>query len=90
MKLPRAAEDLAACFKAEGDAAISACTAAITSGKRQDTDLATAHIIRGNAYFSKGDYNGATRDYDAATRLDPKNAIGFYNREIFTASGPIR
>src|SRR5262249_34689132 len=46
-----AAEDLAVCFKAEGDAAVSACTAAITSGKHQATDLAIAHIIRGNAYI---------------------------------------
>jgi tetratricopeptide (TPR) repeat protein len=75
-----AAEDLAVCFNAEGDAAVSACTAAITSGKRQATDLAIAHIIRGNAYVNKGDYNAAARDYDEAIRLNPKNAAAFYNR----------
>jgi len=74
------AEDLEACFKAQGEAAISACTAAIKSGKHQGADLALAHIIRGNAFFSKGDYNGATRDYDEAIRLNPKNAVAFYNR----------
>ena len=74
------AEDLAACFKAEGDAAISACTAAIDSGKHEGTDLATAYIIRGNAYFHKGDHRGATQDYDEAIRHNPKNAVAFYNR----------
>src|SRR5262249_45607091 len=37
------AEDLAACYKAQGDAAISACTAAITSTKHQGPELATDH-----------------------------------------------
>src|SRR5262245_33067800 len=50
------AEDLEACYKAQGEAAISVCTAAITSKKHQGAGLATAHIVRGNAYF-KGDYN---------------------------------
>ena len=75
-----AAEDLVVCFKAEGDAAVSACTAAITSGKHQATDLAIAHIIRGNAYINKGDYNAAAQDYDEAIRLNPKNAAALYNR----------
>jgi len=74
------AEDLEACYKAQGEAAISACTAAITSKKHQGAELATAHIVRGNAYFSKGDYNGAARDYDEAVRLNPKNSVAFYNR----------
>lgn len=74
------AEDLEACFKQQGDAAISACTAAITSKKHQGAELATAHIVRGNAYFSKGDYNGAARDYDEAIQLNPKNSVAFYNR----------
>ena len=83
-----AADDLAACFKAEGEAAISACTAAISSGKQQDADLAIAHIVRGNAYFIKGDYSGAERDYDDATRLNPKNAVAFYNRgNVFNSVG---
>jgi tetratricopeptide (TPR) repeat protein len=81
------AEDLAACFKAD-DSAVSACTAAITSGNHQTTDLAIAYIIRGNAYFNKGDYNAATRDYDQAIGLDPKNAAAFYNRgNVFNRLG---
>src|SRR5262249_6175665 len=74
------AEDLEACYKAQRDAAISACTAAITSKKHQGAELATAHVVRGNAYFSKGDYDAAIRDYDEAIRLNPKNAVAFYNR----------
>jgi tetratricopeptide (TPR) repeat protein len=75
-----AQEDLTACFKEVGDAAIAACTAAITSGKYQSADLATAHIIRGNSYFSKGDQDAAARDYEEAIRHNPKNAVAFYNR----------
>src|SRR5262245_56051084 len=47
------AEDLAACFKAQGEAAISACTTAITSKKHQGAELATAHIVRGNAFTAR-------------------------------------
>ena len=74
------AEDLEACYKAQGEAAISVCTAAITSKKHQGAELATAHIVRGNAYFSNGDYNSAARDYDEAIQLNPKNSVAFYNR----------
>jgi tetratricopeptide (TPR) repeat protein len=82
------AEGLAACLKAEGQAAIAACTAAITTGKDQGADLAIAHIIRGNAYFNTGDYNRATRDYDEAIRLSPTNAVAFYNRaNVFNSVG---
>src|SRR5262245_38935754 len=47
------AEDLEACFKAQGEAAIAACTAAITSKKHQGAELATAHIVRGNAFTAR-------------------------------------
>src|SRR5262249_55202746 len=81
------AEDLEACFKAQGEAAIAACTAAITSKKHQGAELATAHIVRGNAYYSKGDYDGATRDYDEAVQLNPKNSVAFYDQPPLSGPG---
>jgi hypothetical protein len=57
-------EDLATkCFNEENpDAAVSSCEAAITSGKFAATDLAKAHVSRGNAYFSKGNYDEAIKE----------------------------
>src|SRR5262245_56004758 len=34
----------------------------------------------GQRIYSKGDYDGATRDYDEAVQLNPKNSVAFYNR----------
>ena len=48
-----AMDDLATCFQAEGDSAISACTSIIASGERSHAEIAQAHVLRGNAISSK-------------------------------------
>ena len=51
---------------------LSACTAAIESGKWRGK---AAYNNRGNAYFAKKDYDHAIADYTEAIRLDPKYAL---------------
>jgi tetratricopeptide (TPR) repeat protein len=41
---------------------------------------AKAHVTRGNQFFVRGQFERAIRDYDAAIKLDPKNAKAFYGR----------
>jgi tetratricopeptide (TPR) repeat protein len=42
--------------------------------------IATAHSLRGGAFYYKGDLPGALSDYDSAIRLDPAFARAFNNR----------
>jgi hypothetical protein len=51
-----AAGQLATCFQEDGDTTISACTAFLASGEGSGGAKSQAHILRGNAYFKKGDY----------------------------------
>jgi lipoprotein NlpI len=76
---PAVADDAAACEKAKGDDAISACTRVINSGV-SGAPIAKAYNGRGNAYQAKGDNDRAIQDYDQAIALDSKNAIVFYDR----------
>jgi len=41
---------------------------------------AKALVTRGNQFFVRGQFERAIRDYDAAIKLDPKNAKAFYGR----------
>lgn len=67
-------------------AAVSGCT----KGNWQEDDKAasldpkekTDYFYRGNAKFTKQDYDGAISDYDEAIRLDPKMVGAYYNRGI--------
>ena len=70
------------CAKAEGEEAIAACTALITSGRYQGRNLAILYINRGSILHSKGNYDRALEDYSQAIELDPKYALAFVNRGI--------
>jgi tetratricopeptide (TPR) repeat protein len=79
-----APEDVAAGMKAHqgGDMeeAIKLFTQAIDSGDLSPSQLASTYINRGLSFFKKRDYEWAIADYDAAIRLDPKNAAAYNNR----------
>ena len=74
------AAELKACSTAEGDLAIAACTDAIVSGQLPTLDLAAAHGFRGRASAKKGDHERAIADYGEAIRLNPNDAVVFWNR----------
>jgi lipoprotein NlpI len=81
--LPTVADDIVSCKKASGDEAIRSCSHVITSGSVSPDDLVDAYIKRGNAYVDdKQDYDRAIADYSEAIKLDPKNAVAFYDRGL--------
>jgi tetratricopeptide (TPR) repeat protein len=62
--------------KDDQDAAFTAFDLAINLNAKD----AFAHVIRGHAYFEKGDYDSAIADYDKAISSDPKLAAAYNNR----------
>src|SRR6516162_8875976 len=67
------------------EATISACTAAIESGRMPPQNIALAYNNRGIAHADKGDLDRAITDYSAAIRLDPGLAIAYNNRGLVHA-----
>jgi tetratricopeptide (TPR) repeat protein len=45
-------------------------------------DDAIFYYNRGNAWFDKGEYDQAIKDFDEAIEFDPTNACAYYNRGI--------
>jgi tetratricopeptide (TPR) repeat protein len=76
------ADDLSICLDAKTapEAAINACDRLISSRRTGGKNRARAYDYRGTAYYRKGDYDRAIRDYNEAIRLDPKNAALYNNR----------
>jgi lipoprotein NlpI len=73
--------DVAACAQvSDHDAAIAGCTRVIEDDKQKPKSRAAAYYNRGNAHAAKGDHAAAIADYDAAIKLEPKNARAFNNR----------
>src|SRR5215470_2648813 len=83
--LAQQSDDRSRCFAREGvspEQKLVSCTAEIESGGQFPQRLVSALVNRGNAYLTIRNYNGAIDDYNEAIRLDPKNALGFYNRGL--------
>jgi tetratricopeptide (TPR) repeat protein len=74
------ADDSELCVRGSGDAAISACTRAIDSGRFDRHNLAIIYSNRGLQWEGKSEYNKAMQDHNEALRLDPKYAAGFMHR----------
>jgi lipoprotein NlpI len=73
--------DVAACAQVKDhDAAIAGCTRVIEDGKQKPKSRAAAYYNRGNAHAANGDQAAAIADYDAAIKLEPRNARAFNNR----------
>jgi tetratricopeptide (TPR) repeat protein len=73
------ADNADTCKQGAGDERIAACTRVIAAGRG---NLAWAYNNRGVGYRAKGDNDHAIADYDAAIRLDPKDAVAYSNRGI--------
>ncbi|MBI3699159.1 MAG: tetratricopeptide repeat protein [Afipia sp.] len=64
------------CVNSSGDAAIAACSQAISREQKN----AAAYFARGNAWYRKKEYTKAISDYDQAIAISPIDASSFYNR----------
>jgi tetratricopeptide (TPR) repeat protein len=73
-------ENWTRCKDANSDLAIGGCTAVIRSGQETTANLAVAFYGRGTAYYEKGRYGRAIREYDEAIRLNPDFAEAFNSR----------
>src|SRR6202790_2048882 len=62
------------------DLRIGACTTLIQSGKESTRDLTADLIARAQAYLAKKQYDSALADVDQVIRIDPKDALAFYDR----------
>jgi len=74
------ADDFATCRDASGDAAIAACTRAISSGRLNVHDLAVTYYNRSGEYGRKGDIDRAIADSTEAIRLAPHYPAALTNR----------
>ena len=75
-----AADDAQVCRQEAGDAALSACSRAIASGRYQGRGLAELLDYRGFEYRQKRNYDRAMADYDEAVRVAPQYAHAFSAR----------
>lgn len=65
---------------ADADQVIASCTAVISRGLVEKTDLATAYKNRGNAYDDMGLYARALEDFRQAIETNPQDAEAFNSR----------
>jgi tetratricopeptide (TPR) repeat protein len=77
---PASANDYESCVKQSGDAAITACSAAISSGQFTGNRLADLYNARGVEWRLKDNYERAIADYDEALRLAPGYVSALSNR----------
>src|SRR5258706_429206 len=90
MMLPAAtraqqSDDRSRCFAREGaspEDKLQSCTAVIQSGGQTPQGLVAAFNSRGNVHLNNRNYDRAIDDYNETIRIDPKYAIGFYNRGL--------
>src|SRR5215831_14517967 len=80
----RGGSDWRDCNGRDVDARISACTRIIdqTGGRSNSTMRAGAFNNRGIAYFSKGEFDRAIRDFDEAIAAKPNNPVLYHNRGL--------
>ncbi len=74
------ANDTDICFKQSGDAAIAACSAAISSGEHKGDRLAELFNSRGVEWRLKDNYERALADYNESLAIAPQYAAALSNR----------
>ena len=74
------ADAAADCFGEDNDRRIDGCTALIELRDQSAVDLSHVYAMRALAYFLKGLYSTAIRDYDVAIDMQPDFAVALNNR----------
>ena len=70
------------CFTQEGEAAITACTRAIQSGRFSGAELASIFDNRAIELRQRGDFDGAIADYTAAIHIDAELTGAYTGRGL--------
>lgn len=73
-------EEQHACFTADTESRITACTELIETPGLPTERQSMAYAMRALSYSLKGDYETSIRDYDSAIRLMPNYAVALNNR----------
>jgi tetratricopeptide (TPR) repeat protein len=68
------------CRSTDPDTRIAGCTAVIQASEGWKVNLYQIYNNRGNAYYSKRDYDHAIQDFNEAVRLSPNDANTYYTR----------
>jgi tetratricopeptide (TPR) repeat protein len=63
-------------------AVVVAYTLAVARVAAQEPKTAADFFSRGLAWYEKGEYDKAIKDYDEAVRLNPKDDGAFFNRGV--------
>ena len=85
---PAAADDRETCKDSSGEAAIDACSSAITSKKFKGSTLSLLYTNRGVEYVVKEDVDRGIADHNQAIKLDQKNSLAYNNRgNAYSAKG---
>jgi tetratricopeptide (TPR) repeat protein len=83
---PAHADDQTTCSNPRNaDAAISACSRLISSGKLAGNALSEAYQWRGSAYIAKSLYDRALADFGESIRVDPRDYVSFTKRGLLYA-----
>ncbi len=70
------------CFTQDGEAAIAACTRAITSGRFAGPELASIYDNRAIELRQQGEFDRAIEDYTSAIRIDGEHAGAYAGRGL--------
>ena len=70
------------CFNQQGEAAITACTRAIQSGRFSGAELASIYDNRAIELRQQGDFDRAIADYTAAIRIDAELTGAYTGRGL--------
>ena len=54
----------------------------VPSSPTSNNSSPITYFEKGNDYFKQGDYQKAIEQYDEAIRLDPQDALAYYNRGV--------
>src|SRR6266699_748701 len=80
--VPAVANDVDDCFEKFGDAAIAACTRAITPGQATGPSLAKIYYSRAVNRHDLRDLDAAIADYGEAINIDPSFTAAYTGRAL--------
>lgn len=70
------------CFAGKGDEMLEGCNIVIEASRETPRRMASAFVMRGLGFSSKGQYDRAIADYDRGMKLRPDDFLLFYGRGL--------
>ena len=70
------------CFAGKGDEMLEGCNIVIEANRESPRRMASALVMRGLGFSSKGQYDRAIEDYDRGLKLRPDDFLLYYGRGL--------